>query len=407
MEVNDTEFWNIAYRNNAATLLGVLRRYVKDLYIAKDLLHEVFITAIDKYKGFTGKGSFEGWMYRIAVNTALMYLRKERELQSLPENVFLMADTEDDDVQDNDVKSSIEAAGFSSEELLAVIDKLPEHHKIAFNMYVIDGFTHKEIGAELNISPGTSKSHLARARKKIQQLLYEDIMKVKKKDRRRASIFLLLFPAKENYIDKLYREGLSDFSIPPPADTSFLSSAVEQQAASIATSATMQTASLITSQTAQHVVFWGSKTAFIAANIGTAAVIGTACWLTMGDNSPLNIEQKGNQNEIYESIILNTSDSLIQSLDSTKLDNTLLFETNTPENFNIPESENIIEIESNSNYISEPKPKSNPVNSSQPPSQDTSDSGTNEEKPADHVVIKKQIIQQQTVIVRDTIIIYE
>ena len=83
MEFNDSDFWDIAYRDNAPALLGVLRRYVKDASVAQDLLHEVYITAMGKYGGYSGKGSFEGWLYRITVNTALMHLREERNIHNV------------------------------------------------------------------------------------------------------------------------------------------------------------------------------------------------------------------------------------------------------------------------------------------------------------------------------------
>jgi RNA polymerase sigma factor (sigma-70 family) len=180
--VNDLGFWDIAYRDNAPTLLGILRRYVKDVNIAQDLLHEVFITAIDKYDSYASRGNFEAWLYRITVNTALMYLRNERNEQSISEMTLSIIDDTEDEAISNDrdamrnVSTAIEAAEFTGEELLAAIDRLPEHHKLVFNMYVMDDFSHKKIAAELNISPGTSKSHLARARKKIQQFLYDDAL---------------------------------------------------------------------------------------------------------------------------------------------------------------------------------------------------------------------------------------
>ena len=178
MEVNHIAFWDVAYRNNAPILLGVLRRYVKETDVVQDLLHEVFITAINKHDSYAGKGCFEAWLHRIAVNTALMYLRNEKNRQ-IPEEAVLTT-TDDDEADKDDARTAIEAAGFSSEDLLSVIDRLPIHHKLVFNMYVMDDFSHKQIAEELNISSGTSKSHLARARKKIQQLLYEMTLWTKK-----------------------------------------------------------------------------------------------------------------------------------------------------------------------------------------------------------------------------------
>jgi len=228
METNNSDFWAVAYREHAPALLGVLRRYVRDVGVAEDLLHDVFIAAIDKHADYTGRGAFAGWLYRIAVNTALLYLRQKRTVETSCAATLHVADDDGHADEGDDPRAAIEAAGFSSEELLAAIDRLPEHHRLVFNMYVMDDFSHKQIGAALNISSGTSKSHLARARKKIQQLLYEEAMnRRKKRDRRRASAFLLFFPAKTHYIDRLYRKGLSDLSIPPAGAMDFLPAALE------------------------------------------------------------------------------------------------------------------------------------------------------------------------------------
>jgi len=368
MEVINSGFWDVAYRDNAPTLLGVLRRYVRDVNIAQDLLHEVFITAIDKYDSYTGKGSFEGWLYKITVNTALMYLRNERnDFLVETRHVTSLHQVTDDDADEtpaDDVRAVIEAADFSSEDLIATINRLPEHHKLVFNMYVMDDFSHKQIAAELNISRGTSKSHLARARKKIQQILYSDAMnRKKKKERRRTSAFLLLFPAKEHYIDKLYREGLSDFMIPPTGGAEFLSAAIERQAAT-AVSATVQSST-----------FWSGILSYMVACCGTAAITGTVCWLAMSENSPINRDTDMINSEIT------VSDTLIYSPNIKK------------EDIFIPDSA-INNSRDESCHVST---DSEMNNSSFPPN----------EKTNAPVVVKKQIIQHQTVVVRDTIFIVE
>jgi RNA polymerase sigma factor (sigma-70 family) len=373
-------FWDIAYRDNAPALLGVLRRYVKDENIAQDLLHEVFITAIDKYDSYTGKGSFEGWLYWIAVNTALMYLRNEQktvEMECIP-SLQLAEDDDIDDEQKDGVRAAIEAAEFSDEELLAAIDRLPQHHKLVFNMYVMDDFSHKQIAAELNISPGTSKSHLKRARRKIQQFLYDDAMnRKKKKDNRRASAFLLLLTAKDHYIDRLYRTGLSDFTIPPAGGAEFLSAILEQHAASVAVS-TVPTAVSVVSQTA----FWGSKLSYIAVCCGTAAITGTVCWLSMSVNSPLNRDNDK----------ININDDRIIVSDS------LMYSPNPADVFDeaFSPSESVISESKETSFSDNPE-------KIEPDNYDI-ESSYIEVAP---VVVRRQIIERQTVVVRDTIFIIE
>jgi len=356
--VNETEFWDLAYRNNAPALLGVLRRYVKEKAIAQDLLHEVFFTAINKRESFTGKGSFEGWLHRIAVNTALMYLRGKHNGHI---SVELASEVEDDIEEQDNAKNIIEAADFTDEELLAAIDCLPNHHKIVFNMYVMDDFSHKKISAELNISVGTSKSHLARARKKIQQILYTDALnKEKAKNRKRA--FILMMPFKSHFIDNLYQSQLSDFKMPVEPGTEFFKTAIREASAKAVSATGAQVAT----------VFVGNKLLYVAACIGTAAI----CWLAMRDNSPLN--SSNSQELIIDSTQHNTvvSDSVISD---SAADSIIQEEAPTEA---LP-AENIIKV-------AEPRVEPVEIPNTIPP-----------------VVIKKQIIQRDTVVIRDTIIIQE
>jgi len=240
----------------------------------------------------------------------------------------------------------------------------------------MDDFSHKQIAAELNISPGTSKSHLARARKKIQQILYNDAMnRKKKKERRRASAFLLLFPAKKHYIDKLFRDGLSDFSIPPTGGIEFLSTALEQHAASMASAAAPSVASVV-SQTA---TFWGSKLSYIAACCGTAAITGSVCWLSMSENSQMYKDTDMMKNEFI------LSDSIMFSPDAIKED-TFFFDAAISNGRDFAP-----QISSDTATYREPN-ESIPLH---------------DEKTIAPVIIKKQIIQHQTIVVRDTIYIIE
>ncbi len=208
------EQWDIIYKNNAAKMLGVCRRYVKDEQQAEDLMHNAFMTAMNKSDTYSGKGLFEGWLRRIAVNTALMFLRSNKK-SAVSENEQIENYSEpvhEQEYSQETQRNTIEEADFNKQELLEVIDQLPDHHKTVFNLYVIDGFKHTEIGKMLNISPGTSKSHLARARKKIQELLFERAEN-KKKNKKRA--FFFLFFTKGNYIDKMYKDAFTSFEIQP------------------------------------------------------------------------------------------------------------------------------------------------------------------------------------------------
>ena len=401
MEVNVSGFWDEVYRDNAPVLLGLLRRYVKDLDTAQDLLQEVFISAIDKYDTFSGKGSFEGWLYRIAVNTALMYYRNEKKMLTCTQEQYLLSGMNEDDTEIEQTASAkfvIESAEFSSEELLSAIDRLPEHHKLVFNMYVMDNFSHKQIAAELNISQGTSKSHLARARKKIQQFLYEDAMNKKnKKDRRIASAILLLFPCREHYVDKLFRNGLSNFKISPTGGTDFITTAIRQKGVTGFNNSNIQGFNKsifksgnkrINNNLNNGSAFWGDKLSYFTACCGTVAITGTVCWLTMSVNSPLNRYD----NNIDSEIIVN--DTVINSSDYIDIEEI--------ENFNNSDAPS----ESFTIETSEDK-KSNYQDNSNINEKVNTEEDNVIEKPSAPVVIKKQVIQHQTVIVRDTVIIEE
>jgi RNA polymerase sigma factor (sigma-70 family) len=210
-------FWEKAYKENASKMKGVCHRYVSDNEIAEDLMHDAFLTAINKHTSYKGIGSFEAWLRKITVNTALMYLREKKSKNI---NADLMQNENEyqtiEEMNVGNIRDVVEQADFSDTELIETIDKLPEHHKLVFNLYVIDNFTHVQIGKELNISSGTSKSHLARARKKIQQLLYEKALeKPQEQKRKKRAAFLFIISHKSHYIDKLSKDKLLNYAIEP------------------------------------------------------------------------------------------------------------------------------------------------------------------------------------------------
>jgi RNA polymerase sigma-70 factor (ECF subfamily) len=140
------------YRSYSGVLYGICVKYSRNKTEAEDSLHDSFMIIYEKIGQFTSKGSFEGWMKRITVNTVLQKYRKEEHLGVVNEN------TEEEvtiETQDNDL---------SLQTLLGYIKELPNKYRATFNLYVLDGHTHKEIGELLGTTEGTSKSNLARAR---------------------------------------------------------------------------------------------------------------------------------------------------------------------------------------------------------------------------------------------------
>lgn len=146
----------------SSKMYGICFRYVRNSMQAEDILVMSFTKVFDRIGQFKGEGSFEGWIRRITVNEALTYLRRSRTMM-LAETDLEKADREPDY---NGLSDHLE-----EEDLLRMIDKLPPGYRIVFNMYSIDGYSHKEIAEQLGISENTSKSQLSRARIFLQKLL--------------------------------------------------------------------------------------------------------------------------------------------------------------------------------------------------------------------------------------------
>ena len=141
------------YRKYSGVLFGICLKYSRNKTEAEDNLHDSFMTIYDKMGQFNNKGSFEGWLKRITVNTVLQKYRKEQYLNVVSENIGDEIDLE------NDHTDHIELAT-----LLGYIQELPNKYRLTFNLYVLDGYTHKEISELLGTSTGTSKSNLSRAK---------------------------------------------------------------------------------------------------------------------------------------------------------------------------------------------------------------------------------------------------
>jgi RNA polymerase sigma-70 factor (ECF subfamily) len=151
------------YEQYSSRFYALCCRYVKDKMEAEDVLITAFTKILDKIDQYTGEGNFEGWMRRVMVNEALSYLRKHKNMYL--ETTIEAADHEPDY---NKLENQLEA-----EDLMNLIDTLPAGYKIVFNMYAIDGYSHKEIAEQLGITESTSKSQLSRARSTLQKSLLQ------------------------------------------------------------------------------------------------------------------------------------------------------------------------------------------------------------------------------------------
>ncbi len=142
------------YKNYAQLLFGICLKYSRNKTEAEDNLHDSFMTIYEKIGQYKFKGSFEGWIKRVTVNTVLQKYRKDEYLKVVTENV----------AQVSEIDSDSEFLDIELPTLLGYIQELPNKYRLTFNMYVLDGYTHKEISEKLGTSEGTSKSNLARAR---------------------------------------------------------------------------------------------------------------------------------------------------------------------------------------------------------------------------------------------------
>jgi len=140
------------YRQYSNILFGICLKYSRNKSEAEDSLHDSFMTIYEKIGQYKSKGSFEGWIKRITVNTVLQKYRKEEYLKVVSDNV------------EEEVEVETGYADIGLQTLLKYIQELPNKYRLTFNLYVLDGFTHKEISSMLGTSTGTSKSNLARAR---------------------------------------------------------------------------------------------------------------------------------------------------------------------------------------------------------------------------------------------------
>ncbi|MFC2097420.1 RNA polymerase sigma factor [Bacteroidota bacterium] len=147
------------YNTFSAKLFGVCLRYTKDITEAEDVLQDGFLKIYNNISQYREKGSFEGWMRKIIINTALERYRKQNLLFPVSEiyesNDFIKYDNLISDI--------------SANELLKIIQQLPPRYKLVFNLYAIEGYKHKEVAEKLGITTGTSKSNLARARYILQK----------------------------------------------------------------------------------------------------------------------------------------------------------------------------------------------------------------------------------------------
>lgn len=158
---NDRASQKALYEQYYSKMLGVCMRYCKDRDEAKDVLHEAFLKVFNNLKNFSGTGSFEGWIRRIMVNTSIDNLRKNKQNYLIVSTVYASekASAMAEELPEDDVLLNID-----KEEILKAVQELSPAYRTVFNLYVIEEYSHKEIAEMLDISEGTSKSNLSKAK---------------------------------------------------------------------------------------------------------------------------------------------------------------------------------------------------------------------------------------------------
>ena len=149
----------------APKMMAVCLRYMGNREDAEDVLQEGFVSLFTKLDSYQGAGSFEGWARKIFVNTALMHLRKTDALG-------LSDDIEEARTLFTEEATPVQRIGYK--ELMRLVGQLPADARTVFNMYIVEGYSHKEIAAELGCTEATSRSKLQRARIRLQEMIEEN-----------------------------------------------------------------------------------------------------------------------------------------------------------------------------------------------------------------------------------------
>ncbi|MDC6385524.1 sigma-70 family RNA polymerase sigma factor [Flagellimonas taeanensis] len=154
------------YQRYSGVLFGMCLKYSRNKTEAEDNLHDSFMTIFNKIDQYSFQGSFEGWIKRITVNTVLQKYRKENHLNVVSEEI------------EDDAEVETDQADISLSTLLGYIQELPHKYRLTFNLYVLDGYSHKEISEMLGTSTGTSKSNLARAKTILREKIEKEKMNI-------------------------------------------------------------------------------------------------------------------------------------------------------------------------------------------------------------------------------------
>ena len=158
-KINDTKAQSELYKLFSRKLFSICLKYSRSYAEAEDNLQDAFITIFNKIEQYKNKGSFEGWLKRVTINTVLQQYRNEKVFDIVNENLT------------EEVELEVDEDAISIDYLLQIIQELPDRYRLVFNLYVLDDYSHKDIASMLDINIGTSKSNLARARQILKRTI--------------------------------------------------------------------------------------------------------------------------------------------------------------------------------------------------------------------------------------------
>lgn len=152
------------YRKYASVMLGICARYSNNINDAEDILQEGFMKVFNKIGSFRSEGSFEGWIKRIMINTAINHYHKNLKHHHHVDINDIQEKLPDDEDEKIDPELPV-----SKDIILAIVQNMPEGYKFVFNMFVFEGYSHAEIAKKLGVSVNTSKTQLFKARQYLQK----------------------------------------------------------------------------------------------------------------------------------------------------------------------------------------------------------------------------------------------
>jgi RNA polymerase sigma-70 factor, ECF subfamily len=165
----NTPCFETLYTSNRSQVYGVVLRYLRCKDDAEDVVQETFIKAFTNYEQYDPSKPFEPWLKRIAINTALMYIRKNYRFKLIENERELDATFVQQTEEDKET-------ALSRQDLLNILQELPNGYRMVFNLYAIDGLTHQEIAEYLEITESTSRSQLLKARKMLKGILEQKMI---------------------------------------------------------------------------------------------------------------------------------------------------------------------------------------------------------------------------------------